>query len=63
MPVFLSTIKPCEIGKEDEAQKIKVLLKESTHTSGSIQRLSPHLPDSRGSFSVLRPRHEDGSIN
>lgn len=63
MPVFVSTIRPCEIGKEDEAQKIKVLLKESIHTSSLIQRLSPHLPDSRGSFSLLRHRHEDGSIN
>lgn len=33
MPVFFSTIRPCEIAKEVDAQKIKVLLKESTHTS------------------------------
>lgn len=43
MPVFVSTVRPCEIGKEAEAQKIKILLKESTHTSRLTQRLSPHL--------------------
>lgn len=63
MPVFVSTIRPCEIGKEVEGQKLKVLLKERTHTSSLKQRLSPHLPDSRGRFSVLRHRHEDGFIN
>lgn len=63
MPVFVSTIRPCEIGKEVEAQKIKVLLKERTHTSSLIQKLSPHLQDSRGRFSVLRHRHKDESIN
>lgn len=63
MPVFVSTIRPCELGKEVEAQKIKVLLKESTHTSSLTQRLSPHLPDSRGRFFVLRHLHGDGPIN
>lgn len=62
MPVFANTIRPCEIGKKVEAWKIKIQLKESTHTPSLIQRLSPHLPDSRGSFSVLRHRHEDRSI-